>query len=171
MIQKTLNVSLTTNCTIISVQWSSPLSAGNTTSMLISSCRQRYLTGGQLSPFIRQLEPFRSLRTEEHRHIPTGMSLASSWLHLLFSFFNLSWSEVKWSEFTQLCPILCNPMDCSLPGSSAHGILQARILEWIAISFSNMTSKLKGIYRPTSKPPHNTQKSAHSHCIAWWIPR
>ena len=34
------------------------------------------------------------------------------------------------------CPILCNPMDCSPPGSSVHGILQARILEWVAISFS-----------------------------------
>ena len=37
---------------------------------------------------------------------------------------------------TQLCPTLCNPMDCSLPGSPVHGSLQARILEWIAISFS-----------------------------------
>ena len=34
---------------------------------------------------------------------------------------------------TQLCPTLCDPMDCSLPGSSVHGILQARILEWVAI--------------------------------------
>ena len=37
---------------------------------------------------------------------------------------------------TQSCLILCNPMDYSPPGSSVHGILQARILEWIAISFS-----------------------------------
>ena len=36
----------------------------------------------------------------------------------------------------QLCPTLCSPVDCSLPGSSLHGILQARILEWIAIPFS-----------------------------------
>ena len=36
----------------------------------------------------------------------------------------------------QLCPTLCDSMDCSLPGSSAHGILQARILEWVAIPFS-----------------------------------
>ena len=34
----------------------------------------------------------------------------------------------------QLCPTLCNPMDCSLPGSSVHGIFQARILEEVAIS-------------------------------------
>ena len=40
------------------------------------------------------------------------------------------------SEVAQSCPTLCDPMDCSLPGSSIHGILQARILEWIAISFS-----------------------------------
>ena len=36
----------------------------------------------------------------------------------------------------QLCPTLCNPMDCSPPGSSVHRILQARILEWVAISYS-----------------------------------
>ena len=37
---------------------------------------------------------------------------------------------------TQLCPTLCNPMDYSLPGFSVHGILQARILEWVATSYS-----------------------------------
>ena len=36
----------------------------------------------------------------------------------------------------QSCPTLCDPMDCSLPGFSVHGILQARTLEWVAISFS-----------------------------------
>ena len=36
----------------------------------------------------------------------------------------------------QLCLTLCDPMDCSPPGSSAHGILQARVLEWVAILFS-----------------------------------
>ena len=40
----------------------------------------------------------------------------------------------KESEVAQLCPTLCDPMDCSSPGSSIHGIFQARILEWIAIS-------------------------------------
>ena len=38
------------------------------------------------------------------------------------------------------CPTLCNPMDCSLPGSSVHGISQARILEWVAIPFSRGSS-------------------------------
>ena len=44
---------------------------------------------------------------------------------------------MKESEVTQLCPTLCDPMDCSPPGSSVPGILQARTLEWVAISFSN----------------------------------
>ena len=42
------------------------------------------------------------------------------------------------SEVTQLCPTLRDPMDCSLPGSSAHGIFQARVLEWGAIAFSEI---------------------------------
>ena len=42
------------------------------------------------------------------------------------------------SEVTQLCPTLSDPMDCSPPGSSAHGIFQARVLEWVAIAFSEM---------------------------------
>jgi len=41
------------------------------------------------------------------------------------------------SEVAQSCPTLSDPMDCSLPGSSVHGIFQARILEWGAIAFSN----------------------------------
>ena len=40
----------------------------------------------------------------------------------------------------QSCPTLCDPIDCSLPGSSVHGILQARILEWVAVSFSRGSS-------------------------------
>ena len=44
------------------------------------------------------------------------------------------------SEIPQSCETLCDPMDCSLPGSSIHGIFQARILEWVAISFSRRPS-------------------------------
>ena len=43
----------------------------------------------------------------------------------------------------QSCPILCDPIDCSLPGSSVHGILQARILEWVVIPFSRGSSQNK----------------------------
>ena len=43
----------------------------------------------------------------------------------------------------QLCPTLCNTIDCSPPGSTVHGIFQARILEWIAISYSRGSSRPK----------------------------
>ena len=49
---------------------------------------------------------------------------------------DVTWLEVKWSEVAHLCPTLCDPMDCNQSDSSLHGILQARVLEWIAISFS-----------------------------------
>ena len=41
------------------------------------------------------------------------------------------------SEVTQSCPTPSDSMDCSLPGSSVHGIFQARVLEWVAIAFSD----------------------------------
>ena len=44
-------------------------------------------------------------------------------------------------EVAQLCLTLCNLMDCSLQGSSVHGILQARILEWVAVPFSRNNRK------------------------------
>ena len=47
----------------------------------------------------------------------------------------------KESEVAQSCPTLCDPMNCRPPGSSVHGILQARILEWVAISFSRGSSQ------------------------------
>ena len=40
------------------------------------------------------------------------------------------------AKLLQSCPTLCNPMDCSLPGSSIHGIFQATVLEWGTIAFS-----------------------------------
>ena len=44
--------------------------------------------------------------------------------------------KVKWSEIAQSCPTICDPVDCSPPGSSIHGTLQARVLEWGATAFS-----------------------------------
>ena len=61
-------------------------------------------------------------------------------------YLNSSKSE---SEFAQSSPTLCDPMDCSLPGSSIHGVLQPRTLEWAAISFS----------RGSSRPRDRTQVS------------
>ena len=69
---------------------------------------------------------------------------------------------MKWSEVAQLCPTLCDPMDCSLPGFSVHGILQARILEWVTISFS----------RGSSRPRDRTRVShIVGRCFTVWATR
>ena len=64
--------------------------------------------------------------------------LASAFLYPNVSLISSCWSGAK------PCPILCDPIDCSLPGSSVHGISQARILEWMAISFSKGSSRCRG---------------------------
>ena len=48
-------------------------------------------------------------------------------------------------QLLQSCPALCNPMDYSLPGSSVHGILQARIFEWVAMPFSRVIFLTQGL--------------------------
>ena len=45
-------------------------------------------------------------------------------------------------EVAQSCLILSDPMDCSLPGSTVHGIFQARVLEWVAIAFSRINNEI-----------------------------
>ena len=70
--------------------------------------------------------------------------------------------QQKESEVAQAHPTLCNPMGCSLPGSSIHGVFQAKVLEWVAIAFS----------RESSRPRDRTQVS----CITdrrfnIWAPR
>ena len=59
--------------------------------------------------------------------------------HFLSYFMDAS-EEVKCSEEAQSCPTLCDPLDCSLPRSSIHGIFQARVLEWVATAFSRGSS-------------------------------
>ena len=62
------------------------------------------------------------------------------------------------SEVTQSCPTLHDPMDCSLPGSSIHGIFQARVLEWGAIAFSGMSlGKCKS--KPHERKKNKKQKN------------
>ena len=54
---------------------------------------------------------------------------------------NLTFDTTHWVLVTQSCPTLCGPMDCSPPGSSVHRILQARIVEWVAMPVSRESSQ------------------------------
>ena len=91
----------------------------------------------------------------EGSHNPNTPQTASSPLWCLRTYSSPPHSELSLSLssekvlVTQSCPTLCYPMHCSPPGSSVHGISQARILEWVAISFS----------RGSSKPRDGTQVS------------
>ena len=90
------------------------------------------------------------------------------------------------SEVTQSCPTLSDPMDCSLPGSSVHGIFQARVLEWGAIAFSEyhvyyykIQNKLSvstqtGLAKPrgqTCPVTHTTSRSGAHAFLASQFPR
>ena len=56
---------------------------------------------------------------------------------------NVNFEMCEHAQLLQSCSTLCNPVDCSPPGSSMHGILQARILEWVANPFSSESSWLR----------------------------
>ena len=74
-------------------------------------------------------------QTAAHQVPPSlGFSRQEHWSGLPFP--SPMHESEKWSEVAQSCPTLSDPMDCSLPGSSIHGIFQARVLEWGAIAFS-----------------------------------
>ena len=60
------------------------------------------------------------------------------------------------TEVTQSCPTISDPMDCSLPGSSIHGIFQAKVLEWGAIAFYVDHHKLWKILKEMGIPDHLT---------------
>ena len=72
-------------------------------------------------------------QTAAHQAPPSlGNSRQEHWSGLTFP------SPMRESEVAQSCPTLSDPMDCSLPGSSVHGIFQLKVLEWGAIAFSNI---------------------------------
>ena len=111
------------------------------------------------------LQPTRLLRPRDFLNKSTGLGY-----HCLLHWCYLYWitktrlqntlsAKKSESEVAQSCPTLCDPMDCSLLGSSVHGIFQARVLEWVAISFS----------RGSSRPRNRTRVSriAGRHCTVW----
>ena len=70
----------------------------------------------------------------------------------------------------QFCPTLCDPMECSLPNSSVHGILQTRIVEWVAISVSRGSSRLAlagGFF--TAAPPRTGYNNQCFNLFSWWF--
>ena len=71
------------------------------------------------------------------------------------------------AKWLQLCPTLCDPIDSSPPGSSAPGILQARVLEWVAISFSNacMHAKLLHLCPTLCDPMDSSPPGSSVHRI------
>ena len=76
------------------------------------------------------------------------------------------------AKLLQLCPILCNPMVCSPLGSSVHRILQARILGWVAISFSMGSSQPRHWTWVSSldwEDPLEKVMATHSSILAWRI--
>ena len=75
----------------------------------------------------------------------------------------------KVSKVSQSCPTLCDPTDCSLPGSSIHGIFQARVLEWVAIAFSDNTMLLLLLLSRFSRVRlcATPQTAAHQAPLSW----
>ena len=84
---------------------------------------------------------WRILWTEEPGGLQSVGSQKSQTRLDIHSFIQLAEISESESEVAQSCPTRCDPMDCSLPGSSICGLLQARILEWVAISFSRRPSQ------------------------------
>ena len=74
-------------------------------------------------------------------------------------------------EVVQSCSTRIDPMDCSLPGSSAHGIFQARVLEWVAIAFSNQESAgvTKKMSEQLSQMRNPDALATHSGIKKWLI--
>ena len=66
------------------------------------------------------------------------------------------------AKLLQLCPTLCDPMDCSLLGSSAHGVLQARILAWVAVPSS------RGSFAPGVEPTSLTSTRTGGRVLHHW---
>jgi len=90
------------------------------------------------------LSPGGTFPNAHHRLLIVSYSFWWSCWHFFFWVLKywriMLWRRVKWSEVAQLYLTLCDPLDCSLPGSSIHGSFQARVLEWVAIAFSRGSS-------------------------------
>ena len=138
----------------------------------------------KLLPLLSHFSHVRLCATPEtaaHQAPPSlGFSRQQHWRGLPFP--SPMHESEKWSEVAQSCLTLSDPMDCSPPGSSIHGIFQARVLEWGAIAFS---LQVKGVLKfnlvdfawftdQHTEPkgevkPSSSQKKKPEFCIFWFI--
>ena len=115
-------------------------------------CRPLFLLP-PIPPSIRVFSNESALRMRWPKYWSFSLSISPSKEHIGLISFRMDWLDLlaiqgtltcvkeSESEVAQSCPTLCDPMDCSLPGFSVHGILQARILEWVATVFSRRSSR------------------------------
>ena len=95
----------------------------------------------QNTPYLHQEVTLRSTWIPSFLYLLTSTSSRALEIPSLSpSFFHSFQKSLREHEVTQSCPTLCDPVDCSPPDSSIHRIFQARILEWVAISFSRGSS-------------------------------
>ena len=106
----------------------------------------------------------------------TIISVFLNMIHFLMTWFGFAFLDffppifyhLKVSGVLKLCLTRCDPMDCSPPGSSVHGIPQARILEWVAISFSSGNLPDPGI-EPTSLASSALAGGLFYHCATYEV--
>ena len=125
-------------------------SQGNTSSRVGKVCVCVYILLLLLLSLFSRVRLCATPQTAAHQAPPSlGFSRQEHWSGLPFpSPVNKSESD---NEVTQLCLTPRDPMDYSLSGSSVHGICQARVLEWVAIAFSNTLSRFVITFLPRSK--------------------
>ena len=109
--------------------------------------------------------------------LPTKVHLVKAIVFPVVMYGCESWTIKKAAaaKSLQSCPTLCDPIDGSAPGSSVLGVLQARILEWVAISFSNACMHAKSLqscltlYDPvdSSPPGSSVHRILHARILEW----
>ena len=109
---------------------------------------------------IGEIEPFEGAPSEETD--PSCSGMVDPARKILFSGLPCFGGSESESEVAQSYPTPCDPMDCSLPGSSIHAIFQARVLEWVAISFSRIDAFELWCWRRILRVPWTASRSNQS---------
>ena len=143
-------------------------------------CIHFYFSGIMFGPLFNRNHPAIRRKSEYHTHINSpGFFRISRTLCPTFPCFLVylhSHCDGEFAKSLQSCPTLCNPVDGSPPGSPVPGILQARTLEWVAISFSSAwkwKGKVKSLSRvrllatPWDFPGRSTGVGCHC-LLQWW---